>query len=516
MNAKPSLHSILFIVLLGIGLFLRTYTLTENPPGFFADEASIGYNAYTISTTGIDEFHTPFPLFFRAFGEYKSPIQIYSTVPFIRILGLNEFATRLPSALYGTLSIIALYLLTRMLFHNKTIALFAALFLAISPWHIHFSRIAFELMPFIFFTTLGTFFFLRSLQKIQYLYFAIICFGLALYSYFPARLFIPLFTVSLMILYAKNFLRYKKHIFFGALLSFCVILPLLLFTFSENGFARWKQVNIFTNPPLQESVISHISRNYVSHFSLDFLFLKGDIHMPGQFIMRHSVAGIGELYLFQLPLLMVGFFFLVKRKHYKELSLLFLSIILYPIGSMFTVDTSVQATRSIIGVIPFQILSAYGLYYFLLFLKQNYRVFYYPSILLTSTIILFSLTVFVSLYFMQYPLYAANYMGWQHGYRHTIHYFYQQESRFDQLLITHRYNAGEALLQFYLITMPCKKCVVMANPIIVTIQKKQLFALREEDIIEAKKLYPHLTFHTDKIIFLPNGKKEIFIGKFTP
>ena len=55
---------------------LRIYDISANPPGFFADEASFGYNAYSVLHTGKDE-HGQIAVFFEAFGEYKLPVYIY-------------------------------------------------------------------------------------------------------------------------------------------------------------------------------------------------------------------------------------------------------------------------------------------------------------------------------------------------------------------------------------------------------------------------------------------------------
>src|SRR5947209_1614488 len=79
----PNFLRTLFLTILIIGLIVRIYNLSDNPAGFQVDEASIGYNAYSILTTGKDEHGVFSPIFFQAFGEYKSPIQIYSTVPLI-------------------------------------------------------------------------------------------------------------------------------------------------------------------------------------------------------------------------------------------------------------------------------------------------------------------------------------------------------------------------------------------------------------------------------------------------
>mgnify|MGYP001568952949 FL=1 len=56
--------------------------------------------------------------------------------------------------------------------------------------------------------------------------------------------------------------------------------------------------------------------------------------------------------------------------------------------------------------------------------------------------------------------------------------------------------------------------MAMTNPISINSDKKQLFALRRHDIVEAKTLYNDLQFIQQEVIYLPNGNAEIFIGKF--
>src|SRR3972149_599220 len=84
---------LLLIIILAI--LLRVYQLAELPPGFYTDEASIGFNAYKIVTTLHDEHGKFLPLFFEAFGEYKNAFAIYPAAIVFWFLGPSEFATRL-------------------------------------------------------------------------------------------------------------------------------------------------------------------------------------------------------------------------------------------------------------------------------------------------------------------------------------------------------------------------------------------------------------------------------------
>ena len=143
-------NNYLFILILLLAIFLRFNQLGQNPPSLNWDEASMGYNAYSLFKTGADEYGNSWPLSIRSFDVYQLPLYVYSTIPFIALFGLTEFATRFPAALYGVLTVIATYFLGKELFENhkerarKWIALLAMFFMAVSPWHLQFSRGAFE------------------------------------------------------------------------------------------------------------------------------------------------------------------------------------------------------------------------------------------------------------------------------------------------------------------------------------------------------------------------------------
>jgi predicted membrane-bound mannosyltransferase len=100
MAIRKRIVFVAFLIIIGLGFFLRVWDLDKNPAGFFCDEASIGYNAYQILKTGQDEYGIKFPLYFRAFGEYKPPLTIYPTIVPIFFLGLNEFSVRLISVIF--------------------------------------------------------------------------------------------------------------------------------------------------------------------------------------------------------------------------------------------------------------------------------------------------------------------------------------------------------------------------------------------------------------------------------
>src|SRR5574340_1080491 len=155
---------LLFLITL-LGGLIRFREISNNPPNINTDEAAIGYNAYSLLKIGKDEYGQPWPLAFRSVDDYNPPLYVYLTIPSVAIFGLNEFAVRFPSAFLGTLAIVITYFLTKKLFNSSTVALAASFLLAVSPWHIQFTRTAYETGSNAFFTSLGLLLFLVGLKK---------------------------------------------------------------------------------------------------------------------------------------------------------------------------------------------------------------------------------------------------------------------------------------------------------------------------------------------------------------
>ena len=113
MNIKKFLfHNSIFPILI-LAAILRIWQLGSLPPSLTPDEAALGYNAYSILKTGRDEYGKLLPVIFKSFGDYKPGFYIYTTVPFIAIFGLTEFAVRLPSAIAGVIAVWLMYLIVK-------------------------------------------------------------------------------------------------------------------------------------------------------------------------------------------------------------------------------------------------------------------------------------------------------------------------------------------------------------------------------------------------------------------
>ncbi|RJQ35877.1 phospholipid carrier-dependent glycosyltransferase [Candidatus Microgenomates bacterium] len=493
-----------------IGFTLRVYRNVEIPPGFFADEASIGYNAFTLLTKGSDEAGNRFPILFQNFGNfYRPPISIYISSVFVYFLGLNEFSVRLSAAVFGTLTIITVFYLSRILFSSDKIGLLSSLFLAISPWHIHFSRINQEFIYLVFFLTLSIHLFLLTFKnkKPFFLILSFIMFGLSLYTYVTAYFLIPIFLVSILFIYRKNVLKIKKVFFWGLAIFFIMTLPLVIGLTNGKTLSRFYQVSGVNKEKTNITIISGAINTYVNHFLPEFLFEKGDIDYHNHFITRFSVRGMGQLYWFQLPLIVLGLI-LAARKNKNSFLLLFAWLIVYPLGSTmapFADGGGPFSMRSITGVIPFQILSAVGFIYLFSLIKKNYFKIIMGFILFT--IIIFSFKTYLYNYFIKYPLYAADFWGWQYGARDIVKYFSENELKYNELIMIPEFNAPDIFFKFYA-SGNCFKCKLGTPSESYNPKLKQLFAVSQNYLEEHS-----YQFKTLKTIYYPNKKVAFQIGE---
>src|SRR3990167_9571166 len=109
------MNRLLLVLIIFFAFLLRIFAIDVIPVGFTPDEASFGYDAYSILHTGKDQWGHTFPLVLESFGDFKPPLYAYLTMPSVAFFGLNKFAVRLPNALLGTAAVYITYLLVNEL-----------------------------------------------------------------------------------------------------------------------------------------------------------------------------------------------------------------------------------------------------------------------------------------------------------------------------------------------------------------------------------------------------------------
>lgn len=469
-NFKKKYFIILFCAFL-FGLFIRVYNLENFPSGFQRDEAFPGYNAYSILKTGKDINGNFLPTHLQSFL-YTPAGYSYLAASSVATFGLNVFAIRFPAALFGALSIFSLfYLIRQLLLFVKTeilkkysveVALFGSLLLAISPWHINLSRTA-SLIPavtFLIITGVSLFLIHVHKKKMLHLYLAYICFGASLLFYVAPYSFLPVFIPILYVIF-----NHKKKLVPWILFFVVILLPLLITLTSKNLSLRARTVSIFYSQGTKLVLEEHIRedgvlgiapvvvrsfhnkigeygtlfiKNYFEHTSFNFLFT--DNALPD----RYRVPGMGLLYLFELPLLLFGIYFLIHEKNKLGLFLA-VWILLSPLGSALTSDDVPNLQRILFMLPPILIIESLG--FFLIVSKIN-NANLKKIFIGFSTIIIVINFIF---YLHQYYVHAQVYNPWirQDGYKELVNSVNKLLPQYGKAIITNRESAPTIFFLFY-------------------------------------------------------------------
>lgn len=478
------LHFVLLFFIVLLAACLRFYQIDSIPHGLSADEVSIGYNAYTILHQGKDEYGESFPLFFRAFGEYKLPVYIYLTSLSMAIFGKTEFAVRFPSALFGTATVFLFYFFLKALFSldKKTIfykmkeqgALLGSFLLAIIPFHIQFSRGGFEANVALFLYILGLYCFIQYYisRRLGLLVTGSLLFLLTCYTYNAYKLISLVTLLISFILFYKHSLQSKRTLIYIGITLFVLSVPFLLFSVSSAGASRFIQTSTFAEysylPFIQKVLVYPVLyiHNYLSYFSFPFLFVMGDG------IGRHSQVGLGPFFRCLIPLFLVGAFYLVKeyRSFTAKLTIfLFLGV---PLTAAFT-QPSPHELRALLLVMPCLIAIVCGVLY-LWSLRSWFLKIALGGIFI---FMLYEFGFYLHTYYVHYPLRTA--WDWGAEYKQLVSEISQRNKDYDAIIIHE--NVGiffPEYAKFYddkldvkLVSTRWKKPKVMKNQKVLFISK---------------------------------------------
>jgi 4-amino-4-deoxy-L-arabinose transferase-like glycosyltransferase len=484
MKIKPVY--ILFLII-GLSIFLRFWKLGIVPVSPDWDEAALGYNAYSILKTGKDEYGTFLPRSLRSYDDYKPPLYAYLTIPSVAVFGLNVWAVRLPSAVMGVLAVIGTYYLVLELFWDYTdktkarkekifsnvprIALICAFLLAISPWHLQFSRIAFEANSGLTLNIWAIYLLLKARRFPRWIVLCAFLSALALYAYHSERIFVPLLLLITFLLWKKDLLTHKKWLMVGIVVGLITVAPLIPVVLDKTSLTRLKGTSSLSDQTgilfrsvqkLQDDKNSGniwglvfdnrrivyaktLIDGYISHFSIRWLFLTGDND-------RHHAPDIGLLYLWELPFIALGMFVLFKKGG-KAAKLLFLWYFIAPIAASPTSETP-HAIRTLVFLPTYQIFSAFGIISFLslithysLQLKKIYKYLMYGMVGILFLCITANTVYYFHMYYAHMNYEYSRF--WQYGYKQAVEYAEKNKSKYAKIVVSTSLEQPHMFFLFY-------------------------------------------------------------------
>lgn len=327
------------LFLLAISLLVvvsYSYDVPKNPAGFFVDEASIAYNAHTIALHGTDEDGNTFPLYFRAFGEYKSPVSIYILSAVFWLTGPSQLVARLLSAIAGLAAAVLFGMLAARLAGRRSVGLIVFLAATLTPWLFEVSRLVFEVAFLPVILALFLLLLQRAAKRPQWSWPIAAGLGASLgllaYTYSVGRLLAPLFALGLAFFFTRQ--RWR-----GVVLTWIIfgltLLPLAVFTARHPGALseRFKFVTYVKPGDTRGQVALRFMQNYAENFSPRRWLLYGDPEP------RHHLPGTGSLLIGVVALAALGLIVILARQR-KDAWWRFIlyGLLVSPIPASLTLD----------------------------------------------------------------------------------------------------------------------------------------------------------------------------------
>ncbi len=421
---------ILVVLLLAAGL--RFVALEQTPAALNVDEAVNGYEAYSLLKTGRDEWGNAWPVTIRAFNDYRRPAIVYTTIPFVALFGLTIFAVRAAAATWGLLTVLLTCRLARDMFGRRA-GILAGLLLALSLWHISFSRQCREATVAIFTVTLGVWCGWRWFQNRRrgWLIGAGLAFGLSFYTYNITQAFTPLMLGACVLIFPRELWSQKRTVALSILLIVLVAAP-LVYAIVNNPYTsnRLDYVTVFRpGEPLRQG-LSTVARQWLGHFSPDYLFIHGDAHT-----VLHP-PGSGQLYVVEALLLPLGLLGILTSRNKRRAGALLLTwIVLGALPAALTTQDmgTAHSLRGMLGMPALAVLAAQGALtaWDARRIRLQLRA---ASLLVLAVALAWNATTVLQSYFVDYPLQHAR--AYEYGIKQALDYVTVHEDEYDTVVLT--------------------------------------------------------------------------------
>ena len=315
--SKINVTTVLFFIILAVGIFARVYKFGSLPGGINQDEAYAGYEAYSLLHYGKDSFGYSFPVYFISWGSGMNVLESYLMIPFIAMFGLETWVIRLPQLIMAVITLVAVYLLMKRLFNEKA-GLISMFILAVVPWHIMLSRWGLESNLAPAFLVLGLLFFIKGMDKQVFYIVSAIMYGLSLYAYATIWPFVPV-IILLEIIYAayKKKAGINKYTIISCIVLAVMALPLFLFLLVNKGYIDEIRLGFISIPKLLymrsgEISLQNIPDNFKNIWNIMLNQTDG--------LVTNVYKDYGIFYKITLVLFIVGMFFVIYNviKNFKS------------------------------------------------------------------------------------------------------------------------------------------------------------------------------------------------------
>jgi 4-amino-4-deoxy-L-arabinose transferase-like glycosyltransferase len=315
LGRRGAVLTLLVLLVAGVALYARN--AASNPQGFYIDESSVAYNAHLIATTGRDEHGETFPLFFRAFGDYKNPMYVYLLAALFRLTGPGIAPARMLSAILGAAAAFALGLLGARVSRRHDVGLLTCLNALLTPWLFELSRVVVEVALYPLALALFLLCAHKASEKENWTWTnaAGLAATLALltYSYSIGRLFGPLLALGLALFATRARLR---SLFLTWTLYALALAPLVVFQLRHTG-ALTARFRLITYIKPQSDYLND-AWEFVKHYAVNInpwnMLVAGDTSAQ----QIANIYGVGVVLAATFALAVAGAWLVIKKGRRNE------------------------------------------------------------------------------------------------------------------------------------------------------------------------------------------------------
>ena len=415
----------LLAAVLVVGLALRTVALDTNPPGSWPDEESNGYDAFCLTHTGCDRHGAFLPLFFRSYDMVDQELFRYVCVATQAVLGTTRVGLRAAAVLVGMLTVVLTFMVGRRMAGSTWVGLAAAAVLAVSPWHLRYSRYAHGVITMPLAMLVVVWLYLRWLDRPRRWALPLgVAVAASFYTYAVAKAAVPLLVLTLLLAYRRrsmDAIRRAPRLTVAAVLVVLLLsVPIARFNLTLTGTDQLRSMSVFgqarqARGPDANALsvlgqgLATWGHNYAAHYSPPALLWRGAADPP------MHVAGIGFLNYVDVPLLLVGIAWLVWRR--GPVAWLLLGwLVWYPLGSALMGPADYR--RALCGVPAVALVGGLGLVVMSRWLgrRRGGRLVLGVFCIAAAA----NLALVGHQLFVDYPQRTA--VLWRHGYREAVRF----------------------------------------------------------------------------------------------
>ncbi len=449
-------------IIIVVAAFLRFYQLGSIPAGLNWDETAYAYNAFSLWKTGADEWGVPHPLFLKSFSDYKPALLSYLLIPLFQIFGTSSVVVRSVTAGLGSIAVGVIFLLFHKITKSVWLGFFTALVIAVSPWSIHFSRVALD--PGMAWPLLIIGFYLWIRKSMLHNSIGAVLLVLSMYAYNAERVFVPLLVVaySLMYWHGSYVKRILQHsIPLGILIGGTLLI--LGATLTGDAGARSKTTSFFYNNSFEQDqktyeTKSHhlglpdlallhskklqlagaIIRQYSLYFRPDFLFFANGTLNQSPILGFPDRGNVLEIF---FPMFVIGVMVVLRRMHREDVFML-LWLLLAPVAGILTTDGP-HPGRALVMLPAVAYIIAVGILNVTTFLQKKARK--EITLMLVLIAIALGTATYLFEYVVKYPEQSES--AYQGYYREMSEWVGDHASAYDNVYISNRHDMH--VLLFY-------------------------------------------------------------------